>query len=155
MLLALGAGLLVGAEGRAVPKLVGERTEIASQLAVLADLKTQSGIYYIAPQNWRNDIKPAVVYLQTPQPGTQVPAGSTVGVWTFVRAAEDGRILDVPDLRGKPVEEATRALTDLELKPFGLPESTMGLQVVDQYPTPGAKVYAGTSVLLTSQAPKP
>lgn len=149
----LGVACAVGADGARVPKLLGERTGVASQLAVLADLKYCEGVYLIAPQNWREDIKPAVIYMQSPQPGTAVLPGSTVAAWKFIRAEKDAKIIEVPDVRGQEFADALKALKALGLKSMSphKADDEMKQTIIDQYPEPGTQVYVGTSMFLTHQ----
>jgi len=144
-----GAEPVLGDEPKEVPKLTGEKISIAKQVATIADLKPLVGTYYIAAQNWRNDIRTDVVSMQTPQPGVLVPAGARMGLWKFVKAAENRKMVDVPNLRGETLENARQSLTNIALQPFGILEDEIEGEILDQYPEPGAKVFVGTSIFLT------
>ncbi len=139
------------ADETTVPKLVGERVQIAEQLARLTDVRPRVGTFYVAPQNWRDDVKPHVVYLQTPQPGTAVPRGSLVAAWVFVRAAADAETIEVPDFRGLPWDQALQNARDSGLKLLTEPDAGESAErrVIDQYPAAASRVYRGTSLLLT------
>lgn len=140
------ATLLIATDPKETPTLTGEKISLAKQIATVAELKPVVGTYYIASQNWRNDIRADVVYMQTPQPGVRVPAGSTVAVWRFVKASESRKLVDVPNLRGVKVEDALKSLDELGLKPF---EAAGDGEVLDQYPEPDTKVFVGTSIYFT------
>lgn len=140
-----------GADTTAVPRLAGERVGVARQLAALAELKPVVGVYQIAAQNWRDDLRPGVVYLQSAQPGEPLPRNSRIALWTFVRAAEGARIVTMPDLHGQTAAAAARRLKELGLPTMigdGDPapdDST----VADQFPVAGDSLIVGTSVYLT------
>ena len=82
-----------------VPDVRGKTVRLAEQLLRVRDLKPLAGVFYIAAHNWRDDVRPGVVAMQTPQPGTRVPSASTVAVWTFAKAPEEHPVLKMPDLR--------------------------------------------------------
>ena len=136
-------------EPKETPKLTGEKISVARQVATVAELKPVVGTYYIASQNWRNDIRSDVVYMQTPQPGIRVPAGTTIAVWRFVKATENRKLVNVPNLRGEKVEDALQLLDNLGLKPFETAETKGAVEVLDQYPEPDTKVFVGTSIFFT------
>jgi beta-lactam-binding protein with PASTA domain len=141
--------LLLATEPKETPKLTGEKIAVAKQVATVAELKPVVGTYYIATQNWRNDIRADVVYMQSPQPGIRVPAGTTIAIWRFVKAAENRKLVDVPNLRGEKVEDALKSLDELGLKPFEAADADGTIEVLDQYPEPDTKVFVGTSVYFT------
>ena len=157
---------LFGAEGwsaepLAAPRLTGERVSTARQLAELAGCELVVGEFLLAPGNWRDDLLPGVVYLQSPQPLTSVKPGSVLAGWTFRQATADQAIVTMPDLRKLSWSEAKVRLQDLKLPLMASPSAaTMAeatapadeLIVKDQYPRPGQKVLEGTAVyLLTSE----
>jgi len=154
-LIGLGAIHLWASEALDVPKLTGERVEIAKQLATIAGLEAEAGVYLIAPHNWRNDIRPGVVYMQSPQPGTEVLPDSMVALWSFSQASAHTRLVELPDLRSRMVANAKRELQELELKTFGLSEERNAETVFEQYPLAGTSVYVGTSVFLTCKKSQP
>lgn len=140
---------LVAAEPKETPKLTGEKIAVAKQVAVIAELNPVVGTYYIASQNWRNDIRSDVVYMQSPQPGVRVPNGTTIAVWKFVKASESRKLVDVPNLRGEKVEDALQLLETLGLSPFEAIDRDNAAMVLDQYPEPDTKVFVGTSIYFT------
>ncbi|MCA9159224.1 MAG: PASTA domain-containing protein [Planctomycetales bacterium] len=140
---------LLATEPKETPKLTGEKISVAKQVATVAELKPVVGTYYIATQNWRNDIRSDVVYMQSPQPGIRVPAGTTIAVWRFVKASENRKLADVPNLRGEKVEDALQLLDKLGLKPFEADDADGTIEVLDQYPEPDTKVFVGTSIYFT------
>jgi beta-lactam-binding protein with PASTA domain len=145
----VGLHPLWGTEPKETPKLTGEKISVAKQVATVAELKPVVGTYYIATQNWRNDIRAEVVYMQSPQPGIRVPTGTTIAVWRFVKASENRKLVDVPNLRGEKVEDALQLLDNLGLKPFEADEADGTIEVLDQYPEPDTKVFVGTSIYFT------
>jgi hypothetical protein len=141
-------------DARPAPKLTGERASAARQLAGLAGCELMLGEFFIAPNNWRDDLLPDVVYLQSPQPLTPVKPGTILACWTFRKAAADQRIVTMPDLRKLSWEEAQERLGELKL-PLLLPSSAAEPSVPaatgtvkDQYPRPAQKILEGTAVLL-------
>lgn len=140
---------LAATEPKETPKLTGEKIAVAKQVAVIANLNPVVGTYYIASQNWRNDIRSDVVYMQSPQPGVRVPNGTTIAVWKFIKASESRKLVDVPNLRGEKVEDALQRLENLGLSPFAGTDSDVAAEVLDQYPEPDTKVFVGTSIYFT------
>jgi beta-lactam-binding protein with PASTA domain len=137
---------------RRVPRLVGLLAADARQRIRLAEFRESEGVFYIAPQNWRDEIDPAAVSMQTPRPGTAVPPGTSVGVWRFVRAAPGQKTLKTPALRGKRWSEARTLIAGAGLRPAEGP-AIRDLRdddlVADQYPRPDQPVYERTSVLVS------
>ena len=143
---------------RFVPEVRGKERVLALQVLRLADLRGAWGTMYIAPQNWRADLKPRFVGLQTPQPETFVPPDTVVALWTFARAGANQKIVTMPALAGKSRVEATVLLRDSGLKLIQqveadtFPDERSGAAtVIDHYPRAGQKVYEGTSVFLQFQ----
>ena len=138
---------------RVVPDVRGRSLAVARQLLRLSDLQDAHGVFYIAAHNWRDDILPGVVYLQTPASKSVVRDGDAVACWTFEKASSEQRTVCTPDLIGKSLLEAVQALTDAGLKtanPDARPTSdgANALHVRDQYPAPGQTVFEGVSVFL-------
>lgn len=142
---------------RIVPSVVGKRPEIARQILRMAELDSVCGVFYIAPQNWRPDIKPNVIYMQSPQAKAVLGEGKTVACWSFVRASEHQDVVEMPDLRGKTVDEAATTIVEVGLRLIAnrsiRPRNTAGdadahVMVIDQYPRPRQSVLKGTSVFL-------
>lgn len=136
-----------------VPDLSGRAATEATQIGMLAGFEVVSGDFFIAPGKWRSDIVPETIYLQSPRAGITVPAGTTLACWKFVRADADQPLVTMPDLRGKLRSEAFDLLCPLELPLLGNSSADDGDRIADQYPRPGQKVFAGTSVYLVT-APK-
>jgi beta-lactam-binding protein with PASTA domain len=130
---------------------------MSSQLLTLAGLEGSTGVFYIAPQNWRSDIRADVVYLQSPQPGTRIPRGTFVATWKFARAEEGTPIIDVPDLRGLAVAEASKRAEAAGLRAMHkpLPSTSAGAVVVDHFPAAGANAIAGSSIFFTWKSAGP
>lgn len=143
---------------RIVPSVVGKRPEIARQILRMADFDSAFGVFYIAPQNWRDDIRPNVIYMQSPQPKTATAEDSTVAGWVFARAKENQDIVQMPDLRASAAADALAALHESGLKQVRIQtgdasgrqrsEPNGHATVSGQYPQPGQSVYIGTSVFL-------
>lgn len=79
---------------------------------------------------------------QIPKPGSRVPAGGGVLLYTMTPRYTSGEIT-VPDLTGRTVREASDALAEL-----GLAISPVGTgKAAKQDPVPGSKVTVGTSIV--------
>ncbi|MDR3564950.1 MAG: stage V sporulation protein D [Negativicutes bacterium] len=79
---------------------------------------------------------------QIPKPGSRVPPGSTVLLYTVTpRYLADE--ITVPDLTGKTLQDAVAALGDLGL---GIWPDGTGSRAVKQDPPPGSKVAAGANI---------
>ncbi|MBP2644868.1 MAG: spoVD 1 [Firmicutes bacterium] len=81
---------------------------------------------------------------QVPKPGSRVPVGSTVILYTVTPRYAEGEIT-VPDLTGKSKREAADILGELGLlfQPFG-----NGDAAIRQNPFPGSKVQSGTTMVV-------
>ncbi|MBP2653098.1 MAG: spoVD 1 [Firmicutes bacterium] len=81
---------------------------------------------------------------QIPKPGSRVPAGSLILLYTLTPRYSVGEVT-VPDLTGKTEREAADVLAELGLfiQPFGNGSST-----VRQHPLAGSKVMPGTTVVV-------
>jgi len=81
---------------------------------------------------------------QVPKPGSRVPEGSFVLLYTLTPRYAVGNIT-VPDLTGKNERETVDILAELGLfiQPFG-----HGINAVNQNPAPGSKVPPGTTVVV-------
>lgn len=133
------------------PSMVGERVSVAKQLMKLAGRAPLVGERVIAADDWRDDVQLGVVQLQSPPAGTPITSKSVLAAWTFRKAAAGETLVSVPDLRSKSAAEAQQELAALKLKtlmPAVDPATQPAAKVVDQYPRPGEKVIAGSSVLL-------
>lgn len=142
---------------RPVPNLKGKRVTVAKQLLRLREFQAAIGVFYIAPNNWRDDIKPDIVCMQTPQPNSLVPEDITVASWVFVRALDDQELIRTPNIRGLDIDIARKKLADVGLSSVdAIPMSgrSSGLIVKDQYPRAGQPVYEGTSVFLDYELKK-
>lgn len=86
---------------------------------------------------------------QKPEPGTRVRPGATVTVTLSAPRPELGRLVQVPDVQGRPRAEAERilkaaglAMTEADRRPSPEPPDT----VLEQRPGPGTQVRRGTTV---------
>lgn len=141
----------------AIPSVTGKRITVAEQILRLAELKCARGVFFIAPRNWRAEIRPEVVYMQTPQPKGIAKHSTTVACWTFAKAAKDQRLLEMPDLRQMPVAAAMTIIKQHKLRLMTDLPKTSGdeeWQIRDQYPTAGQTVYETTSIHLVLQEAK-
>lgn len=139
-----------------VPTLKGERVSVARQIARIADFELATGVFYISPENWRDDLQGDVIYLQSPAPETRVADQSVMACWVFRQAKADQKIVPMPDLTKSTVKEALSKIQELELELVKRSDSKQpnaehdAALVVEQYPRAGQKVYVGTSVYLTT-----
>ncbi len=107
----------------------------------------------------------AVVVEQTPQPNTQVPAGTSITVVVRVSATKqagpprevlappEGLVI-VPELRKRPLLEAQQRVKNAQLRlevSGGWPEEPSRAMVVDQKPPPDTRVRVGTMVFVHVQ----
>lgn len=142
------------AEGSRVPNLTGRTSVEVRQLLRLADLQGVSGVFYLSPSTWREEIDPEMVSLQAPRPGVAVARGGLVAYWRFAKAAEDQKQVKIPDLRGLDFKNASNRIDELELARSVAPGKGLSAAevvdqvVIDQYPRPGQSVFVGTSVAL-------
>lgn len=146
--------------GVVVPAVTEVPQGEAPQWARLAGLPFVAGVYYVAPDRWREDIRPDRFYLQSLPAGRVVPAGTPLAAWKLVKAESSRRRLTMPSLHG-----LTRREASARLKPLGLPllepasgrpdqllrteDRTEGQTVIAQYPPAGRELFEGTAVLLT------
>lgn len=141
------------APARFVPALAGKRVQLAEQLLRLADFRPATGVFYISPQNWRDDVRVETVYLQSPPPRAPAPVGARVALWTFEQAPADCPTVTMPDLRGKSLAQATAVLKELGLPLLEFADEQRAAEemVVDQYPRVEQVVYRGTHVYLSGR----
>ncbi|MFQ5708656.1 MAG: PASTA domain-containing protein, partial [bacterium] len=91
---------------------------------------------------------PGEIFAQEPAEGTKVSVGTPV----YLSVATAVGLMEVSNLVGRPLEEASGVLHDLRLQMVATPAKTDEHQpgiVVDQRPAAGAKVPLGTPVYLT------
>jgi beta-lactam-binding protein with PASTA domain len=135
---------------RLTPHVQGRRIAVATQLLRLAKLQFAEGVFYIAPQHWRDDLKLGVIYMQIPVPKTPIIDGGPVACWHFARPQSDQRIILMPDLTGLTPADVRLHLAKHKLSAMktATPDVADGIKVTDQYPRPKQKVYEKTSVYL-------
>ena len=134
---------------RVVPNIQGKYPALARQLLRIADLQFSQGVFYIAPQNWRDDIRPGVIYLQVPPPKAPLAPSGTVAGWMFAKAGDDQEIIEMPDLKGMNGAAVRDKLKELNLSLMQRSSVPGDSKVVgDQYPRPGQQIYQQTSVQL-------
>jgi len=135
-----------------MPSLDGEPMQRARQLVELRSLDLAEGVYYISAENWRADIKPQTIYLQSPRSGTVIAQGAEVAAWRFERASGEQLILQTPDFVGETWEATLRAIGSSELHLMNAATTAdMNDVITDQYPKPGTKVYSGTSIFFKTK----
>lgn len=139
---------------RVIPNISGQSPAMARQLLRLSELELADGVFYIAPQHWRKDIRAGVLYLQTPPARTPLRREGVVAGWTFARAEAGRETVKAPDLTGANVAEAKNKLEDcrLVLMKTAATRSAKGRVVADQYPRPGQPVFEGTHVFVNWKA---
>jgi len=133
-----------------VPDLKGKPLDTVRQMIRLQDVSFCEGIFYIAGKHWRDDIRPNVVYMQTPRPGTVIPSQATIACWTFRKATPEMEAVRMPDLRNLAPSEVAEKLTRYRMpimRGSKTSATTEGV-VVDQYPRPNQPTYMGASVFL-------
>lgn len=81
---------------------------------------------------------------QIPKPGSRLPQGSNVLLYTLTPRYESGQIT-VPDCQGRSLSESSEILAEvgLTIKPVG-----QGKVAVKQDPIPGSKVVPGTTITI-------
>ncbi len=139
-----------------VPELRGTSLRIAEQKANLRWCHVVAGVFFVNPKNWRSDMRPGHIYMQTPKAGIRTVPDQRIAVWQFRMAKDEQEIVRVPNLVGKNVDEGFRTLQDLGLdasflKTYSLPPGSIASDsrdVIDQYPRPRQAVYRGTTILL-------
>ena len=93
---------------------------------------------------------------QRPEPGTRLRPGATVTVILSTPRPEPSRLVQVPDVRGRPTAEAERILKGADL-PMAVsdrqPSEERPDLVLDQKPGPGTQVRRGTTVTVIVSAP--
>ncbi|MFO0868703.1 MAG: PASTA domain-containing protein [Pirellulales bacterium] len=147
------AGPLEPYEVRSTPRITGQRTALARQLARLTDLEYCQGTFLLGPGQWRPSIRPDIVYLQTPAPRLPLERGQLVAAWTFELALPGQSPIATPDVVGMPVEEAEQRLSTAGLQIMN-PRPAAGSttrprgRVQEQYPRAGQSVFPRTSVFL-------
>ncbi len=140
---------------RGLPSVTGQRAETAVQVMKLAGYEPAVGVFYITPQNWRDDIRPGVVYLQAPKAGVPYLSGASVGLWTFRKGKADQTAVSVPSVVGLEYDAAEKCLQEaglksmLEFRQSEVVRSGLARALVkEQYPSPEQMVLAGNSIYL-------
>ena len=89
-----------------------------------------------------------MIFDQQFEEGTKVRKGQLVGV--TISIGKGFGDIEVPDLIGKSLSEASKVLTDSSLKVgklnYQLSNTLLPNTVLDQYPAPGNKLYSGDTV---------
>ncbi|HTY79222.1 MAG TPA: PASTA domain-containing protein [Candidatus Bathyarchaeia archaeon] len=101
------------------------------------------------------DTSHAIVMEQKPPPGTHVTVGSTVVVIVQVQRTQE---TVVPDVRTKRLPDAQSLIASAKLRlevSGGMPADPSRAVVVEEKPSPGTHVRAGSTVTVTVQTPPP
>ena len=101
------------------------------------------------------DTSHAIVTEQKPPPGTRVTVGSTVVVIVQVQRTQE---TIVPDVRTKRLPDAQSLIASAKLRlevSGGMPADPSRAVVVEEKPSPGTRVRAGSTVTVTVQTPPP
>jgi serine/threonine-protein kinase len=124
-----------------VPDVVGD-TEAAAKNAI------QDAGLLVEIKQERSNQSPGDVLSQSPASGTVVTLGSTVEIIVDKAPVP----VQVPNVQGDQVEQATSQLSDLGLAVYfrnkTVDNQAQDGQVLRQQPAPGAKVEPGTNVIL-------
>ena len=121
-----------------VPDLAGKTYEEAK--AVL----TAKGLEVAQLEKFDSDVEKGLVISTTPGTGARVPKGETVTI--VVSKGPD--LVDVPDVAGKTVDEATAVLRAAGLGVSGTGGKPNGSRVIFTDPQAGTKAKRGTGVFL-------
>ncbi len=134
-------------ETAVVPDLVGRPEAEAQRLLLAASLTRGKRGEEESPGNVGRVIR------QSPEAGSEVPRGSAVDIVVGISGG-----LEMPDLKGMPLEEALARIEELGLKaedPKFTPSADFEGHVIQHTPTAGEKVKAGDRVsLLVGAKPK-
>ena len=136
---------------KVAPDAGGEKLAVAAQQIKLAGLKCETGIFFIAPDKWRDDIPAGTVQLQAPRAKAVVLPDDAVAVWEFKKAAADQKVIDTPDLSGLTAADAAKKLAEVGLVATSSTDENAPApagKVADQYPKANQSVYTNTAVFL-------
>ncbi len=142
---------------KAIPDVVGQRPEVARQMLRLAGFEAACGVFYVSPSQWRDEIRPGLVAMQSPKPGMPLREDGLVTCWSLARAGREQKVVSMPDLCGQTVRTATDRLRDI-----GLFLPVPGRGAVDgdpnevviraQYPSANAAIYSGTYIAIGTES---
>lgn len=121
-----------------VPDLAGKTFEEAKTAL------TGKGLEVAQLEKFDSDVEKGIVIFTTPGTGAKVPKGETVTI--VVSKGPD--IVDVPDVAGKTVDEATATLRAAGLGVSGTGGKPNGNRVIFTDPQAGTKARRGTGVFL-------
>ncbi|CAN5684690.1 hypothetical protein BH23DEI1_BH23DEI1_13910 [soil metagenome] len=133
------------AEARQIPTVVGlgEHEAIARAASVNVPV---SRVTYVA-----SDRASGIVVLQDPEPGSS-SLGARSGLQLTVSRGPADAAVELPDLRGLTLEDATRALRALGVRQIDEVASAVSFDrpfaITDQRPPPGASIFTSTPVTL-------
>ena len=129
-----------GREPATVPSVVGMSRADAEKAVAAAKLKPS------ASEDFSDTVPAGTVISQEPEPGSQAFVGDAL---SYV-VSKGPRMVEVPNLRGKTMDEARRILSDLGLK-ANVRKRLLGLDpnhVYDQSPASGQSVRQGSTFTL-------
>lgn len=131
-----------------VPSFVGKDVRIAAQMAEIAGLELQVGVFYIAHDKWHDDLAEDVIYIQSLRPEATVSQSARIAAWSFRRATPTQPTHKMPDLRNDTIKSAKEQLKAINFRMITLRSAGELDIVLDQYPKPGQVVFEKTSVFL-------
>lgn len=135
----------LGTDSSVVPNLAGRLFEDA--WAVFRDIHLPMILF----QEKTEEYPPGTLFEQITTPGNRVPVGTPIYLKMAVGLTE----IEVPDLTSRPVDEARKLLSDLQLPLILQPEVVEGYQpgtVFEQSLTAGEQVLPGTPIFLKISA---
>lgn len=135
-----------------VPELIGRNLVQAER--ILAGRRLRLG----EVSRQESDASPGTIINQEPEAGIRVPVNTEVGV--VVAIPPQPGLIRVPDVRGRPVEEAEAILAENRLRIGEVRPGEPGRRpgtVIEQRPSPGIEVDPGTPVdlVLAAEPPAP
>jgi len=128
-----------GPPGVAMPDVVGMAA--ADAVRALRERRLTATLQQVASQE-----PPGTVLAQAPKPGKRAAPGTKV----MLQVAKGGAAVAVPDLTGRPQQQAVAALqrAGLTARVIGVPSTQQPGTVVAQRPAAGQKVAQGSAVRL-------
>lgn len=125
-----------------VPNVTGLKKDAAQ--AALAAAKLDA----LVVESTSADVPAGVVITQSPTQGSMVPEGTAVVIVVSTGPAEDGALVDVPDVIGDSFDEARAKLEALGFSVQPYPADATTGSVIDQMPGGGERSTEGSVILL-------
>ncbi|UCE06851.1 MAG: PASTA domain-containing protein [bacterium] len=124
-----------------VPDLVGRTLEVASAILLEANIPV------VVTEVKTTEYKPGTVLRQSQTAGSEIPVGAYLNLAVAISADH----INVPNVMGRHIKEATAMLREARLQLVTFPESTSEYEVgevFEQRPSSGTQVALGTPVYL-------